>query len=696
MTTGQTTGNPRFLRIARNQDVIVAVVIIGILFIMLVKMPPWTLDLLLTVNISVSVLIILVTMYVQDPLQFSVFPSLLLITTLFRLSLNVASTRLILLDAYAGKVIESFGTFVVGGNYVVGMIIFLILVVIQFVVITRGAGRISEVAARFTLDAMPGKQMSIDADLNAGLITDEQARTRRKSIEDEADFYGAMDGATKFIRGDVIAGLIITGINILGGLIIGVLQKGLPLADAVRTYTMLTVGDGLVAQVPALFISTAAGIIITRTVSETNLGSDIARQLFTFPRAIAISAVLLVIFAAVPGMPTIPFLLIAAGVGFIWYQIVRSRADEEKATAVAQKAREDAAPKAPEDVEGLLKVDAMEIEIGYGLIPLADPKQGGDLLERISDIRRRMALRMGIILPPIRIRDNMANKPNEYTIKIRGSEIARGELMIDHYMIMNPGDVMEKVPGIATKEPAFGLDATWITEAHRGTAEKLGYTIVEPPSVLATHLTELIHSHAHEILGRQEVSDLIENIKKTSPVVVEELIPAVLSLGDVQKVLHNLLKERVPIRNLELILEALADFGRRTKDPIPLTEHARQALRRTLCREYMDENGKIIAVTLDPRLEQKIADSLKEVEGGVQITLDPVTVQKIISATTAESKRMVNEGRQPIVICSPRTRPYFRQLTQSALPGLVALSFAEIAQEARLHSERMVSVEGET
>jgi flagellar biosynthesis protein FlhA len=668
---GQTAISPKFLRMSRNQDVIVAVIVIGILFIMLVRIPPWTLDLLLTLNISISVLMILVTMYVQEPLQFSVFPSLLLVTTLFRLALNVASTRLILIDAYAGRVIQAFGTFVVGGNYVVGMIIFLIIVVIQFVVITRGAGRISEVAARFTLDAMPGKQMSIDADLNAGLITEDQARARRRSIEDEADFYGAMDGATKFIRGDVIAGLIITGINIVGGLIIGVLQLGLSLGEAARVYTTLTVGDGLVAQVPALFISTSAGIIITRTVSETNLGSDITRQMFTFPRAVAIAAMLLVVFGLVPGLPTVPFLMVAAGAGFIWYQLNRSQVEARVAGERERKAREEAAPRAPENVEGLLKVDAMEIEIGYGLIPLADPKQGGDLLDRISDIRRRMALKVGIVLPPIRIRDNMALKPNEYTIKIRGNEVARGELLTDHYLIMNPGNVMEKIPGIETKEPAFGLEATWITESQRSRAEQLGYTIVDPPSVLATHLTEIMQARAHELLGRQEVNNLIENIKKTSPVVVEELIPNLLTMGDIQKVLRNLLKERIPIRNIETILETLADYARRTKDAVVLTEYVRQALGRTICQEYMDDKGQIVAVTLDP-----------------------MTAQKIISAATVESKRMVNEGRQPIVVCSPRVRPYFKQMVQSSLPGLVVLSFAEIVQEARLHAERMVSIEG--
>jgi len=459
---------------------------------------------------------------------------------------------------------------------------------------------------------------------------------------------------------------------------------------------MLTVGDGLVAQVPALFISTAAGIIITRTISDTNLGSDITRQLLTFPRAVAIAAVLLVVFALVPGMPTVPFLMVAAGVGVVWYQLRRTEAEEKRTEERELKAREEAAPKAPENVEGLLKVDAMEIEIGYGLIPLADPKQGGDLLERISDIRRRMALRMGIVLPPIRIRDNMANKPSEYTIKIRGAKVASGELMIDHFLIMNPGHVMEKIPGIETKEPAFGLDATWITESQRARAEELGYTIVEPPSVLATHLTEIIQARAHELLGRQEVNDLIENIKKTSPVVVEELIPNLLTMGDIQRALRRLLKERVPIRNFEIILETLADFARRTKDTVILTEHVRQALGRTICQEYMDDKGQIFAITLDPRLEQKIADALKESEAGAYVALDPVTVQKIIAAATAESKRMVNEGRQPIAVCSPRIRPHFKQLVQGSLPGLVVLSFAEIVQEAKLHAERMVSLEGET
>ncbi|GAB4346973.1 MAG: flagellar biosynthesis protein FlhA [Candidatus Abyssubacteria bacterium] len=691
---GQTAVGPRFLRMSRNQDVIVAGIIIGILFVMLVKVPPLALDLLLTFNISISVLMILVTMYVQEPLQFSVFPSLLLVTTLFRLALNVASTRLILIDAYAGRVIQAFGTFVVGGNYVVGLIIFLIIVIIQFVVITRGAGRISEVAARFTLDAMPGKQMSIDADLNSGLITEDQARARRRAIEDEADFYGAMDGATKFIRGDAIAGLIITAINIVGGLIIGVLQRGLGLGEAARIYTSLTVGDGLVAQIPALFISTSAGIIITRTVSETNLGADITRQMFNFPRAVAIAAVLLAVFALIPGLPPIPFLMISGGAAFVWYQLNRSRTRERLVEERERRAREEAAPRPPESVEGLLKIDVMEIEIGYGLIPLADPKQGGDLLDRISDIRRRLALKMGVVVPPIRIRDNMVLKPNEYLIKIRGNEVARGELLTDHYLIMNPGHIREKIPGIETKEPAFGLEATWITPAQRPRAEQLGYTIVDPPSVLATHLTEIINSHAHELLGRQEVSSLIETVRKTSPVVVEELIPNLLTMGDIQKVLRNLLKERVPIRNLETILETLADYARRTKDTVPLTEYARQALARTICQEYMDEKGTIYAATLDPRLEQRLADSLREAEGAMYVALDPVTVQKIISATTAESKRMVNEGRQPIIVCSPRVRPYFKQLVQSSLPGLVVLSFAEITQEARLHAERMVSIEG--
>ncbi|RJP22002.1 MAG: flagellar biosynthesis protein FlhA [Candidatus Abyssobacteria bacterium SURF_5] len=690
----QTVMSSRFLRMIRNQDVVVALIIIGILFIMLVKIPAWTLDLLLTFNISISVLMILVTMYVREPLQFSVFPSLLLVTTLFRLALNVASTRLILIDAYAGRVIEAFGSFVVGGNYLVGLVIFLILVVIQFVVITRGAGRISEVAARFTLDAMPGKQMSIDADLNSGLITEDEARARRRTIEDEADFYGAMDGATKFIRGDVVAGLIITTINIVFGLIIGVMQRGFSLNEAARIYTMLTIGDGLVAQVPALFISTSAGIIITRTVSETNLGSDITRQMFTFPRAVGIAAVLLVIFAVVPGMPTFPFLFTAAAAGITWYQLNRTQVQKRLKEEREIRAREEkAAPRAPENVEGLLKIDPMEIEIGYGLIPLADPKQGGDLLTRISDIRRRTALKIGIVLPPIRIRDNMMLKPNEYAIRIRGNEITRGTLFTDHLLIMNPGNIMEKIPGIETKEPAFGLDAIWITESQRPRAEQLGYTIVDPPSVLATHLTEIINARAHELLGRQDVSNLIENAKKNSPVVVEELVPNQLTMGEIQKVLQNLLKERVPIRNLELILETLADYARRTRDPVVLTEYVRQAIARNICQEHMDDNGRIYAMTLDPRLEQKITESLKESDGITYPALDPVTAQKIISATAAESKKMANEGRQPIIVTSPKVRPYFKRLVQSSLPGLVVLSFAEIVQEIRLQAERMVKIE---
>jgi flagellar biosynthesis protein FlhA len=685
--------NTRLLRAARNQDVVVALIIIGILFVMLVKVPAWTLDLLLTFNISISVLMILITMYVREPLQFSVFPSLLLVTTLFRLALNVASTRLILIDAYAGKVIQAFGTFVVGGNYVVGIVIFLILVVIQFVVITRGAGRVSEVAARFTLDAMPGKQMSIDADLNSGLITEDEARARRRAIEDEADFYGAMDGATKFIRGDVVAGLIITSINIIFGLIVGVLQRGYTLSEAVRIYTMLTIGDGLVAQVPALFISTSAGIIITRTVSETNLGSDITRQMFTFPRAVGIAAALLIIFAVVPGMPRVPFLIIATGAAIVWYQLNRSQVQTRLEEERVRKRQEEAAPRAPENVEGLLKIDPMEIEIGYGLIPLADPKAGGDLLTRISDIRRRVALKIGIVLPPIRIRDNMLLKPNEYAIKIKGNEVARGDLLMDHFLVMNPGNIKEKIPGIETKEPAFGLEATWITESQRGRAEQLGYTIVDPPSVLATHLTEIINARAHELLGRQEVSNLIENVKKTSPVVVDELIPNLLTMGDIQKVLKSLLKERVPIRNLESILETLADYARRTKDPVVLTEYVRQAVARSICNEHMDDAGRIHAMTLDPRLEQRISDSLKESEGVTYPALDPVTAQKIISATTAESQRMAHEGRQPIVVTSPKIRPYFKRLVQGSLPGLVVLSFAEIVHEARLQAERMVKLE---
>ena len=688
------TGGLSLRRILEQQDMLLSGAIIGILFVMIVPLPPLVLDVLLTFNIALAVLLILVTMYVRDPLEFSVFPTLLLITTLFRLSLNVASTRLILLRGYAGQVIDSFGTFVVGGNYVVGFIIFAIIVIIQFVVITRGAGRISEVAARFMLDAMPGKQMSVDADLNAGLITEEQARARRKAIEQQADFYGAMDGATKFVRGDAIAGIIITIINILGGLVVGVLQRGLSLGEAAATYTILTVGDGLVAQVPALLISTAAGIITTRSATEQDLGSDIVRQTVAYPRALLVATTFMVLLALIPGLPFFPFLLVAIGILGIYYQV--TQAQRQQTETAREKAEEKAVAEreapGPENVEALLQVDPMEVEIGYALIPIADPKQGGDLLERITGIRRQTAMRLGIVVPPIRIRDNMSLKPNAYSIKIRGIPVAEGELLVDQVLAMNPGLATEKLAGVETREPAFGLDAVWIAPSQRENAERLGYTVADPPTVLATHLTEVINAHAAELLGRQETSKLLDNLKATAAALVDDLVPNTMTIGEVQAVLRSLLRERVPIRNLETILEVLADLAPRTKNPLIMTEYVRRGLARPICHELMDEHRQIFVVTLDPQIEETLAESVRDVDGEPQMVLEPGLAQELVGAITREAQQMSMEGHHPAVLTGPKVRPHLRQLLAPSLPSVVVLSYNEVVPEIQVRAERMVQL----
>ena len=678
----------------QHRDMVLSAGIVGILFVMLVPLPPIVLDLLLTLNIALAMLIILITMYVRAPLEFSVFPTLLLITTLFRLALNVASTRLILLHAYAGEVIQSFGTFVVGGNYIVGIIIFLIIIVIQFVVITRGAGRISEVAARFMLDAMPGKQMAIDADLNAGLITEEQARKRRKGIEEEADFYGAMDGATKFVRGDAIAGIIITIINILGGLVVGVMQLGMTLGEAAATYTILTVGDGLVAQIPALLISTAAGIITTRSTTEMDLSSGIAEQTVAYPRALLVATGMMFVLGLIPGLPTVPFLLVAAGVLGLYYGVTQAETRErvEEEDRVIREARAAAPAREPENVEALLQVDTMEVEIGYALIPIADPNQGGDLLERITGIRRQAALKLGIVVPPIRIRDNMSLKPNQYHIKIRGVPTAEGELLMGQVLAMNAGLVTERLAGVETREPAFGLEAVWVSPSQREHAEQAGYTVADPATVLATHLTEIINVHAADLLGRQETSKLMDNLKVTASALVEELVPGVMTLGEVQAVLRNLLRERVSIRNLETILEVLADMGRRIKDPLVLTEYARQALAATICHDLVDEQRQLHVMTLDPQLEQTLSDSVRETDGQLQLVLEPGLAQRLVAAIQQEAEQMTAQGQQPVVLTAPRVRPHLRRLSAASLPSLVVLSYNEVLPEVQLRSERMVGL----
>ena len=677
---------------ARNQDIILAVAVMGVLAVLVIPIPTALLDILLAINISLSVVVLLTAIYLQHPVDFAVFPSLLLMLTLFRLSLNVASTRLILSQANAGSIINAFGSFVTSGSYIVGIIIFVILVVIQLVVITRGATRISEVAARFTLDAMPGKQMGVDADLNAGLITEDQARARRRRIEQEADFYGAMDGATKFVRGDAIAGVIITLVNIIGGLTIGVLIQNYELADAARVYTQLTVGDGLVSQIPALIVSMAAGLIVTRTASQENLGVDMGRQLGAYPRALGIASGLLVLFGIVPGMPAIPFFVVGIILAVMAYQTqaaIARRAAVEAAREVA--AEETGAAEGPERTECLLPVDPLKIELGYGLIALADPKQGGDLLNRIQIIRQQMATRMGFIVPVVRIVDNMRLRPSEYRVKLREAEIARYELLSGHYLAMNPGIVEEEIAGIPTTEPAFGLQALWVSADNRDRAERMGYTIVEPSAVLATHLTELITAHAPELLTRQDVQNLVNVVRESARAVVEELTPNLLSLGEIQKVLQNLLRERVSIRNLETILEVLADFAPRTRDAEVLTEYARQALARQICAEYVDERNALHLVTLAPELEREILDAVRQSETGEYIPLAPARADALARKTVDAVQPLVMSGQDPIVLTSAPVRRYFRRIVERFLPRIVVLSYNEIDPAVRLESEGQVN-----
>jgi len=669
----------------KHSDVLLAVGIMTVLTVMIIPLPPALLDVLLTLNITLSLVVLMVAMYITEPLQFSVFPGLLLIMTLYRLSLNVASTRLILGEAYAGHVIAAFGSFVVKGNYVVGFVIFLLLVVIQFVVITRGAQRIAEVAARFTLDAMPGKQMAIDADLNAGLIDDQEAKQRRKKIAREADFYGAMDGASKFVRGDAVAGLIITVINIFGGLVIGVLQKGMPLSQALQTYTLLTIGDGLVTQIPALIISTAAGLVVTRAASESNLGQDVTGQMLSQPRALYLVAGLLLFFGIAPGLPTLPFFILAVLAALVAHTAKKIKKVHE------ERIREEKAPEREEfeQVERYLQVDPIELEIGYGLIPLVDTEQGGDLLHRITMIRKQCAMELGIIIPPIRIRDNINLKPDEYLIKIRGAEVAKGEVPADRLLALNPGTAEEKIPGEETREPAFGLPALWIARTQKERAELAGYTVVEPAAVLATHLREVLKTHAHLILTRQDVQNLIDTVKKENPTVVEELIPNLLTVGQVQKVLQNLLREKVPIRDMVTVLETLADHAQVTKDTDVLTEYVRNAIAHFIYKPFVAEDGRIYALTLDPKLEGMITDQIMQSKGG-GINLPPQKVKALYEELKTKTEEMVSRGIQPLVLCSPTVRPYFKKLIEPTFPTLAVLSYSELPRDIEIKSLAMV------
>ena len=681
-------------RLGSAAPILIAGASVMLVLLMIVPIPPFLLDVLLTINISLALIIIGTALYTENALAFSAFPTLLLIITLFRLSLNITATRAILLHGYAGEVINFFGQIVMGGNYAVGFIIFLILIIIQFVVITNGAGRVAEVAARFTLDAMPGKQLAIDADLNAGLITEAEARQRRKDIQRAADFYGAMDGASKFVRGDAIAAVIIVAINTIGGFIVGIVQQHMSVPDALSHFTLLTVGEGIVTQVPALLISTATGIIVTRAAAESDFGSDITRQLSSQPTAILIAAIMTALFG-LAGLAR-PMLFVASAVLFTIY-FARRRAANATVAGLPPGAAPGSIPGAPaapaakpaESVVPLLSYDPMELEIGFGLIPLVDVNQGGDLLERITLIRRHAARDLGVVVPPIRVRDNLQLRPNSYTVKIYGLEVAQAEVMVSRLLAMNPGTATAPIDGIPTTEPAFGLPALWIAENARSEAEMAGYTVIDPTSVIATHLTELIKGHAPDLLGRQETSALLDNIKSHYPVVVDELVPTLLTVGEVQRVLQNLLRERIPVRNLVLILETLADAGRVSKDIDFLTEKVRAALARHISAEYA-ENGLLSVITVDPRLESLLSEAVRRGEDAYAL-LDPNTVSRIYASLTRQIATAQNAGLAPIVLCSPAVRLALKRLTERAAPQLVVLSYSEIAPGLRVESIGQIS-----
>ena len=680
--------------IQKYSDVLIAVAIVIIVVMMIIPLPTLLLDLLICLNITIALLVVVSVIYNKEALDLSIFPSLLLVTTLFRLALNISSTRLILLDGYAGEVITAFGNFVVGGNPVVGFIVFIILVGINFIVITKGSERVAEVSARFTLDAMPGKQMAIDADLNQGAITDAQAKVRREKIQHEADFFGAMDGASKFVKGDAIAAIVIMLINISGGFVIGMLQRNLSALQALQQYTLLTVGEGLVSQIPALLISTATGLIVTRAGAEGNLGSDMVSQLFRNDRIFFILSGVLAFFAIVPGLPGIPFSVLAVLCFFIGRALKQSTAATAAQEAKTEKSVQQQQKKkatSPENIVSLLQVDPMELEIGYSLIPLVDTGQGGDLLDRIVMIRRQCALELGLVVPTIRIRDNIQIKPNAYIIKLKGVEIAKGELMLDHYLAMNSGTVFEEVPGIETTEPAFGLPALWIPESEREQAELNGYTVVDAVSVLATHLTEVIKSHAAEILGRQEAQNLVDNLKKTNKALVEEVVPDLLTVGEVQKVLQNLLAERISIRDMETIFEVLSDYARATKDTEILTEYVRHAMARQITQANV-QNGQLPCVTLDPALENRIAGGVQRTDRGSYVSLDPDSMKKLIDSLNNELQKLTNMGYQPIVLTSPAVRLYFRKLVERSVPGIIVLSQAEIEQNVEIQILGVVKI----
>ncbi len=675
--------------VLQHTDIMLGLAILLVVGMMVIPMPTMAMDLLLALNIAFSTIILLVAVLSKEPLDFNIFPALLLVVTLYRLALNVSTTRLILLHGDAGEIVDSFGQFVVGGNVIVGIIIFMVLMVIQFLVITNGAGRVAEVAARFTLDAMPGKQMSIDADLNAGLITDVEARRRRERIAQEADFYGSMDGASKFVRGDAIAGLIIVAINLFGGTAIGMLQHGLSVSEAINLFALLSVGDGLVTQIPALLVSTASGIVITRSSGTGRMDTQITAQIFGNAKVLLVAGVLLIGLGLTPGLPLAPFTVVGGGIAGLGY-VLRQRRAQSAAAAVTPAA--DARPqrRSPEEVVSLIQPDPMEIEIGYGLIPLVEDGAGDSILNRITVIRRQMAMELGMVVPTVRIRDNLQLPPSTYVIKLRGIEVGKGDLMMHHFLAMNPGTADDEIAGIPAVEPAFGLPALWIDAGARERAEMLGYTVVDPSSVVATHLTEVIRRYAPSILSRQDVQTLLNKLKEQYPAVVEELVPNLLTVGEIQRVLQNLLAERLPVRDLVTILETLANHAGQTRDPELLTEYARQALARPITAMHRDADGSLYAFTLSPAVERMLADGLQGETPALAI--DSRTAQRIIQRISDQMERMAKSGRQPTLLVASRLRRPLRRLTERALPHLSILAFSEVAPDAPVQATGVVEV----
>lgn len=674
------------------KDLSVLFGVVAIIIMLIIPMPEWLLSVFIIVNISLTLLVLLTTMNMREALEFSIFPSLLLLLTLFRLGLNVSTTRSILSRGSAGGVVETFGTFVVGGEVLVGLVVFFILVIINFIVITKGAERVAEVAARFTLDAMPGKQMSIDADLNAGMITEQEARIRREKVSREADFYGAMDGATKFVKGDAIAGIITVFINLIFGIIIGVVQEGLTFGEAVNKYSLLTVGDGIVSQLPALLMSTATAIIVTRAASEENMGHDVTTQLFRYPKMVYVAGITIILMGLFT--PIHDFLTLSIGglLLFGGYMMTNEKKQVELETTETEEKAATEELRKPENVVSLLNIDPIEFEFGYGLIPLADVNQGGDLLDRVVMIRRQLAIELGLVIPVVRIRDNIQLAPNEYRIKIKGSEVGRGELFLDHFLAMSPGVDDPSITGIDTVEPAFGIPAKWITEEMKNQAEMAGYTVVDPPSVVSTHLSEVLKMHAYELLGRQETKQLIDHLKESYPILVEEVTPNPLSIGDIQKVLAKLLKERVSIRNLPVIFETLADFCKMTTDPDILTEYVRQSLNKQITEQYIQEGEPLKVITLSGKVEKLIHDSVQQTEHKNYLVLEPSVSQQLIQAIDEELKKLSMTNQTPVILCSPAIRMYVRDLTERFFPHVAILSYNELDAKVEVQSVGVVNL----